>query len=88
MGWGSGSAIFGEIISSLQENIPDKDVRKKIYQDIYGAFANADWDTEDECLGEDPAFDEVYYEDFLSRHGYDPRDENEEDEDDSYAEDD
>lgn len=62
MGWASGSGLFGIIIEELQEVIDSKETRKKVYKSLYQAFKQYDWDTEDECVGIDPAFDEMYRE--------------------------
>jgi len=59
MGWSGGSEIFGQIIKAVKRNVPDKKKRKNIYKAAINAFRDQDWDTEDECEGMDPAFDEV-----------------------------
>ena len=59
MGWASGSRIFSEIIAAVKPHVADKDARKSIYRPIIEAFENDDWDTQDECLDEDEAYDEV-----------------------------
>jgi len=59
MGWASGSTIVDALITSLRENVKSDDVRKNIYLDVITAFEDADWDTQDECEGYDPAFDEA-----------------------------
>jgi hypothetical protein len=61
MGWSGGTAIFSNIITTLQFHIKDDEVRKELYQDMLDAFEDADWDTQDECLGIDIAYDEVYH---------------------------
>lgn len=72
MGWSSGSRVFGDAIKAIKPNVPDKDTRKKIYVKLIEAFEEADWDTLDECLGEDEAYDEIYNERYP--HEYDPDD--------------
>lgn len=62
MGWSSGTGLFGSVIESLKSNIKDKNTRKEIYRDLIDAFQDHDWDNLDECLGEDPAYDEIYEE--------------------------
>ena len=57
MGWASGSRLYSEIITALQTHVPNKTKRQAIHKDLILAFEAEDWDTEDECLGEDPAFD-------------------------------
>jgi hypothetical protein len=59
MGWASGSGLFSEIIKTVKKNVPDAGKRKRIYKDAIRAFQDADWDTENECEGEDPAFDKA-----------------------------
>jgi len=57
MGWASATTIVEEIIKSAKRYIPDQDKRKAMYKDIIIAFEDMDWDTQDECLGMDKAFD-------------------------------
>lgn len=57
MGWCSGSTLFGKIIEAAIEEIPDDENRKRFYLKAIEAFEDEDWDTHDECLGEDDAFD-------------------------------
>ena len=59
MGWGSGSDLMSEVIKTISKEIKDPLVRKKIYVGLIDAFENHDWDTQDECLGVDPAFDDA-----------------------------
>lgn len=63
MGWGSGSRIMDGIIDAVEENVKDYDTRYKIYKSVYEVMRDADWDTIDECLGQDEAFDQVASED-------------------------
>lgn len=60
MGWASGSDLFSQIIAVIKEEVPDIEKRKTIYRTIARSFEDFDWDTQDECLGEDPAYDAVY----------------------------
>lgn len=57
MGWASGSTLFSAVIESIQTHVDVPDIRIQIYIDLIEAFEEADWDTVDECMGEDPAFD-------------------------------
>jgi hypothetical protein len=65
MGWGSGSDLFDRLIKTAKKNVPDKEARARIYTDMIEAFEDADWDTQDECEGQDPVFDAV----LTKRHG-------------------
>lgn len=62
MGWASGSILFAEVIDVLQKAIPDKEARKVALTHLIDCFEEADWDTLDECLGQDPVYDEIYNE--------------------------
>lgn len=62
MGWAGGSEVFSGIIAAVKREVAEKEVRKRIYQPIIEAFEDSDWDTQDECLGEDDAYDELYNE--------------------------
>jgi hypothetical protein len=57
MGWASGSEIMSEIINLTKRTIKDVSKRKSFYKNLIVIFENRDWDTEDECLGLDRAFD-------------------------------
>lgn len=59
MGWASASGIMSDIISAIKPVLPDKETRKKVYLPIIQSFEDSDWDTQDECMGEDEAYDEV-----------------------------
>ena len=60
MGWASGSRIFSGIIEVLQEHVDDFDVRRDVYEELINLFEDADCDTLDEAVGEDPAFDAAW----------------------------
>lgn len=60
MGWSSGSRIFNGIIDAVKLEVADKEARKRIYEPIIEAFVDQDWDTLDECIGRDEAYDEIY----------------------------
>lgn len=57
MGWSSGSQIMSEVISAIQPHMPDENARKEVYKALIPAFEDQDWDTQEECEGEDPAYD-------------------------------
>ena len=57
MGWSSGSELFDEVILAIQPAVPDAVKRQAVYYKLITAFEAQDWDTQDECLGKDPAFD-------------------------------
>ncbi len=44
------------IIKAAKKAIPDDQQRKDFYKEIYESFCDMDWDTEDECFGDDPVF--------------------------------
>jgi hypothetical protein len=60
MGWSSGTELFSAVIKAAKKAIPDENIRKVFYQEVYEAFLDEDWDTEDEVLSKDPIFEEVY----------------------------
>jgi len=62
MGWSGGTELFSVVIKAAKKAIPDKNTRKVFYQEVYEAFLDEDWDTEDEVLSKDPVFEEVYRE--------------------------
>lgn len=64
MGWARGSELFSAIISAAKVAIPNDKTRRTFYVKIWCAFDDMDWDTEYECLGEDPMYDEIYKERF------------------------
>jgi len=57
MGWAGGSYVMADIISVVQTSIPNQSLRERLYVGIIDALERNDWDTQDECLGQDPAFD-------------------------------
>lgn len=61
MGWNA-SGLFAELIFIAQKHTPDDEDRKEIYEHMWDAFVELDWDNQDECLGTDPVFDELYKE--------------------------
>lgn len=58
MGWASGSRLFGKVIEAAKSRMSDRE-RKDFYKEVIDAFEDSDWDTQDECLGADPMFDEA-----------------------------
>ena len=59
MGWSGGSRAMGAIITALQGEVLDKETRVRIYEKVVAELEDMDWDNQDECLGDDEAFDEV-----------------------------
>lgn len=59
MGWASGSELMGAIIDAQMRACKSLLLRQRFYTRVIKAFHDHDWDTEDECLGEDPAFDKA-----------------------------
>lgn len=57
MGWSSGTGVMDAIIKAVQPNVPDEAVRQAIYKPIIEALNDQDWDTPDECMDQDPAYD-------------------------------
>lgn len=70
MGWASGSSLFRDLILTVKKNISSNAVRKRIYDDMLESFESYDWDTQNECLGIDVMFDELWEEKCKER-GYD-----------------
>jgi hypothetical protein len=79
MGWASGSRLFNSVIEVLKNNIDDKQLREDIYIELIEAFEDCDWDTQDECMDRDPAFDSALKE--LHPNWYDRDDDYEEEDD-------
>jgi hypothetical protein len=61
MGWSTGSRIMAEIIEEVKDLELNYYTEESLYSRLIDIFENWDCDTLDECLGEDAAFDEVYY---------------------------
>lgn len=59
MGWASGTYVARDIIEGLQNEVYDYDVRIQIYIEVIKALESNDWDTQDEAMGLDEAFDEA-----------------------------
>lgn len=64
MSWSSGSQLFSEIILSLRETVPEYETRVEIYNKLIRIFEEHDCDTLAECLDEDRAFDDAYFEQY------------------------
>lgn len=62
MSWSSGSQIFSDIIHTLKQSVPEYETRAEIYNSLIQIFENNDCDTLYECLEEDRAFDDAYFE--------------------------
>jgi hypothetical protein len=69
MSWASGSSLISNIIEALDASEFDFDFenKKEFFKVLIEAFEDRDCDTTNECLGEDTAFDEAYYEVFPER---------------------
>lgn len=63
MGLSSGTEIAVAMIDAIQSEVPRKSTRKNLYYALYECLLAADWDTVDEAMGIDDAFDEVVAED-------------------------
>ena len=57
MGWSSGSTLMTATIFALAKHVRGMKAREKVYSDLIIAFEDHDWDTHDECVGHDLAFD-------------------------------
>lgn len=60
MGWASGSDLFIKIIKATRASVDDWETRFTLYKDFIDAFSESDWDTQDEALEYDDAYDEAY----------------------------
>lgn len=63
MGWASASTIMNIVIDNVKLHVPNDAARRGIYQPIYDALTDEDWDTVDESLGKDHVFDQIATED-------------------------
>jgi hypothetical protein len=61
MGWGSGSSLAFDVIKGLSECHATVEQRKMFYGVLIPAMENQDWDTHQDSMGIDPAFDEVVW---------------------------
>ena len=62
MGWSSGTELFDALIEAVSSTTLDKEERRAVYRRMLKAFTDADWDSPEECLGDDPAYDAAYKE--------------------------
>jgi hypothetical protein len=74
MGWGGGTDVASDAITSFKEhNVPDS-LRRELYIDLIQSLRSLDWNSCDECLGQDPVFDEameVVWRRWCEKQGYD-----------------
>jgi cation transport regulator ChaB len=78
MGWNGGSHLFSQVIEQIKKYIPDEDDRVEIYRNLINAFWDEDWDTQDECMGEDSAYD-IAWKELYQEHYEEPWGQEEED---------
>jgi len=62
MGWSSGSEIMNTVIYAVRDEVKNKEKRKVIYKPVLEILEQGDWDTQDESIGLDQAFDELMME--------------------------
>jgi len=62
MAWNTGSQILDQIIEQLVDSEVSYDDRKIVYEILLEVFEDFDAKNIDECLENDKAFDEAYYE--------------------------
>lgn len=60
MGWASGSDVAYNMIKAIQENVPDDDIRRVLYETLIDSLEDQDCDTLCECVGIDPVYDEFF----------------------------
>jgi len=59
MGWGSGYYLMEEVIRKMMADLVPDDTRKLIYGILIPAMREMDWDTEVDCMGVDPVYDNL-----------------------------
>ncbi len=59
MGWGSGSRLMREVIDKLRQRKATEANRRLVDEILIPIMEDYDWDTQDECMGEDETFDNV-----------------------------
>ena len=64
MGWSDGSRAMLAAIEAIRPVVSDEDTRVEMYRTIFEELRDMDWDTTDEALGEDPAYDRLHEEYF------------------------
>lgn len=61
MGWSQGSEYMDIIIEALNLGNTSESQRLQFYIPVILRFCQEDWDTQDTCIGKDPAFDCALY---------------------------
>lgn len=61
MGWSRGSEFMVEMARGLKKAKMPAEHRFTVYNTLYPILENEDWDTQEECLGEDPELDKVVH---------------------------
>ena len=59
MSWGGGTDIMYDTIRSFNKHEITDPVRLNLYLDLIESLQGQDWNSADECLGQDPVFDEA-----------------------------
>ena len=59
MGWSGGYYVMNGLIRTLNFVGVDADTREKIYEKMLRVLEDQDWDTQEDCVGEDPVYDSV-----------------------------
>jgi len=62
MGWSKGTDIVTGLIEVLVVEVPNEEARVRIYKKVIDVCEDADWDTQGECRGLDPAYDRALHE--------------------------
>lgn len=74
MGWASGSDVMIGVIHAAKKAIPTQKKRKAFYEEIVAVLDSHDWDTHNEAVGYDKAFDELYDELYPDEDDFDDTD--------------
>jgi hypothetical protein len=59
MSWGGGTDIMFDMMRSFDRDDVEDAVRRQLYVDLIKSLWDQDWGSADECLGNDPMFDEA-----------------------------
>jgi hypothetical protein len=59
MAWHTGSSLMTAIIMALKDLVKDENTRCEFYRRIIPAFNDLNWNTQNDCLGHDEAFDKT-----------------------------
>lgn len=59
MGWGSGSRLMTDVMMAMKSGKVPDETRKLVYGILIPAMQNRDWDTEVDCMGVDPVYDNL-----------------------------